>query len=303
MNSYKILPDDRKPRILGLTTGLLGDELQPDRLEAELLRLEKLLDSSVDTSSEIVTLIRLSCRPQETLIESGTLSPCTLVESIKMIVHNTKGFLNEHRYDPSEIYDEEFLDELKEIPNPKVVPLQLLDDFLDILDDMGPYCADKAALNILSKIEKLKVKVPYERHYLLLCLTSTTLVTIRSACDNEFGDLGELEKIKQYSTSKVLKFIEVIKQFKPPGEKPEVTEVEKVDEPPNSPSKGRGANRKGPRRNYFPRQQNDDILCALVFVHSRYKAKALFALLCVSNFILNPCFSEMRNWLCALLFQ
>ncbi|KAG5899464.1 hypothetical protein JTB14_015317 [Gonioctena quinquepunctata] len=279
MKRYNSLKEYERPRILGLTSGLLSAELQPDRLEAELGRLEKLLGSQVDTSSEIVTLIRLSCRPRETLIECPGMKQCSLQDEIKIIVNKAIEFLLDHRYDLSEIYEDEFLEDYKEVPDPKNVPLQLLKEFLEILDDLGPWGADKAALNILSKIEKLKVKVPYERHYLLLCMTSTTLISVRAACDNVFEELDDLDKMKNYSAPKVLKFLEVLMQFKPPGEKPEPSNKDKP-EAEVSPTKVRGKG-KGPRRALYPRPQTDDILCALVFVHNRYKAKALFALLCL----------------------
>lgn len=280
MKKYRDLSKE-KPRILGLTTGLLGLELQPDRLEAELRRLEKLLNCSVDTSSEIVTLIRLSCRPRESIIDCPKNQELELQLQIKSIINHAKLFLLEHRYDPSEIYDDDLLEELKEVPNPKDTPLQLLNDFLEILEDLGPWGADKAALHILSKIEKLKVKVPYERHYLLLCLISSTLVTIRAACDYEFEKLDDFERLKKYSTPKVLKFIEILKQFKPPGKKPEPVE-KAIESDISINTRGKG---KTSRRSFISRPQTEEILCALVFVHNRYKAKALFALLCVCNFV------------------
>lgn len=43
----------------------------------------------------------------------------------------------------------------------------------------GPWCADRAALVLLIQIEKLKVKTPYERHFLLLCMVSSVLMKIR----------------------------------------------------------------------------------------------------------------------------
>ena len=43
----------------------------------------------------------------------------------------------------------------------------------------GPWCADRAALVLLIQLEKLKVKTPYERHFLLLCLVSTVMVQVR----------------------------------------------------------------------------------------------------------------------------
>lgn len=282
MSIYKKMTEENRPRILGLTTGLLSTEMQPHRLEAELKRLQKLLNSDVDTSSEIVTLIRLSYHPQEIIIECSKMKPVTLDGEIKMVVNGIKNFLLDHRYDPSEIYDGELLEEMKEVPNPIEIPLQLLDDLLNILDDLGPWGADKAALNILSKIEKLKIKTPYERHYILLSALSTTFVTIRAICDHEFENLDEMERLQTYSSPKALQFLEVLKQFKPSKEKPLIDEkpVEEEPEVPNIKVRFKG---KGPRRTFIPRPNMDDVLCAIVFVHSRYKAKALFALLCVSK--------------------
>ncbi|CAH0562212.1 unnamed protein product [Brassicogethes aeneus] len=279
-------------RVLGLTTGLLGCDLQHDRLEAELYRLEKLLHSTVDTSSEIVTLIRLSCRPKETIIVCPKTMSLTLYDSIKLLVIRAKNFLNDHRYDPSEIYGDDLLDDYDDVPDPKVQPIELLDNFLSILDDLGPWCADKAAFSILSKIEKLKVKIPYERHYLLYCMTSTTLINVRAACDYEFEQIPEMDKIKLYSSPKVLKFLEVLMQFKPPGEKP----PEKSFEQESNLVKTKGKGYKGPRRPYIPRNSSEEILCALVFVNNRYTAKAVFALLCA----LSQCDSEHYWWISAL---
>ncbi|KAF7267578.1 hypothetical protein GWI33_019216 [Rhynchophorus ferrugineus] len=278
MNKYRQLDDSVKPRILGMTTGMLGSELQLDRLEAELRRLERLLMSSVDTSSEIVTLIRLSCHPKEHIITCPKMS-LPLHDKLTSIIEACKQFLLEHRHDPSEIYNEEFQDEIKDIPDPKTVPLELLNNYLDILEDLGPWGADRGAINILSRIEKLKVKTPYERHYLLFCLISTTLVMTRAVCDNEFEKLEtEIEKIKMYSTPKVLKFIHTLRQFKPAGEKPKILEDEKPAETENPP--GNFKKGKGKPKRLNQRVQMDDMLCALVFVHNRYKAKALFSLLC-----------------------
>lgn len=278
-----------KPRILGLTAGLLGAEMQPDRLEAELQRLEKLLNSLVDTSSEILTLIRLSCRPRERLIECANHIPTSLEERIKIQVNHCRAFLKDHRYDPSEIYEDEFLEELRLMPDPTQQPLALLDEFLEILEDMGPWSADRAAYGMLIKIEKLKVKVPYERHYLLLCMTSSVFVSIRAACESEFQDYTDLEKLFLFSTPKIIKFLEVLKEFKPAGERMEVLEKTPNVKEKEATRKGKGKNYKGPRRPYILRTQNDDLLCALVFVKNRYKAEALFALLCVSSKILFNC--------------
>ncbi|XP_050314512.1 endoribonuclease Dcr-1 isoform X2 [Anthonomus grandis grandis] len=280
MKKFDILGPEKGPRILGLTSGMLGPDLQADRLEAEFRRLEKLLNSTVDTSSEIVTLIRLSCQPKEFLITCPRKVPLALNDELISIIENCKLFLKEHRYDPSEIYADEFLDEFKNIQDPKEVPLQLLDDYLNILDDLGPWGADRAAINILSKIEKLKIKTPYERHYLLLCVISTALVHTRAICNFEFENYkNEIERIQKYSTSKVLKFIHMLRQFKPAGPKPIFTEETNLTE--SEPLIGPPKKTKGKPKRLNQRVQMDDMLCALIFVQNRFKAKALFALLCI----------------------
>lgn len=126
----------------------------------------------------------------------------------------------------------------------------------------------------------LQVKTPYERHYLLLCLTSTTLVHTRSLCDSEFEQCdSEIDRVKNYSTPKVLKFIDMLRQFKPAGEKPKVEEEKSPEVEAQSVPFKKG---KGKIKRLTQKAQTDDTLCALIFVHNRYKAKSLFALLCVS---------------------
>lgn len=81
---------------------------------------------------------------------------------------------------------------------------------------MGPWCADRAALHLLAQIEKQKVKTPYERHFLLLCLVSTTFVQIRAFSDFMFQKIpSEKERIERYSSPKVLRLLQTLKLFKP----------------------------------------------------------------------------------------
>ncbi|KAL3280298.1 hypothetical protein HHI36_017788 [Cryptolaemus montrouzieri] len=273
---------NEKPRILGLSASLLGVDLLPDYLESELQRLEKLLMSKVDTSSEIVTLIRLSCRPKEHIIECAKISPDDIYYLIKEEIHLARSFLLEHRFDPSEIYEADLLEEMQQAPDPVEEPIKLLNSLLEILEDMGVWCTDQAALAILSKIEKLKIKVPYERHFLLLCMVSTVLVKIRAICDVGMETITEIQKINKYSSHKVLRFLDVLKELKPNIERPD---PQAVPEPPRE-NETVVKTKKGsrvPRRMFVQKNQSEDSLCCLVFVSDSYRAKALFALLCVMS--------------------
>lgn len=135
--------------------------------------------------------------------------------------------MKDHRFDPSEIYQgDEFLEELKSIPDPTKEPLEFLDSYISTLHEMGPWCADRAAYMMLSQIEKSKIKTPYERHFLLYETVKTCLVLTRCHCESTFQSFSEMEKIEKYSTPKVLRLIETLRLFKP--EKKESDNVNKL---------------------------------------------------------------------------
>ncbi|XP_055526642.1 endoribonuclease Dcr-1 isoform X2 [Wyeomyia smithii] len=210
-----------KPKILGLAGPLHNAGCIPGRLSAELEQLEKCLMSKAETASDIVTVLRYCTKPKELILQCAPVEDTELAIYLKEIVLTQILFLKDHRYDPCEIYeDDEFLEELKNIPDPKADPLKFLYEFLEILEEMGPWCADRAALTLMGQIEKQKIKTPYERHFLLLCLVSTVFVHIRSYCDSIFKQYEtEIEKIEVFSTSKVRRALEIFRFFGPESQR------------------------------------------------------------------------------------
>lgn len=165
----------------------------------------------------ILTYCRYCTRPTELIIQCLPPSVhCEVSAFLRDVITAKKQFLLEHRYDPFEIYSDEFEDELKAIPDPKKEPLDCLEQLLDILNEFGPWCADRAALNLIAQIEKLKIKTPYERHYLLLCLVSTALIQIRSHCEHIFSQFdNDKECVEKLSSPKAIRLLEILRQFKP----------------------------------------------------------------------------------------
>ena len=82
-------------------------------------------------------IFRYSARPREILVECCDPTPCELTMLLSEEVANVQSFLNDHRYDPTEIYQDEFLEEIKDIPDPKMDPFSILEDFLAVLNSMG----------------------------------------------------------------------------------------------------------------------------------------------------------------------
>ncbi len=64
-------------------------------------------------------------------------------------------------------------------------------------------------------IDKLKTREKYERHFLLLSMVYTEMVRIRRICNLAFENLTEKEKIEKFSKPKLLKLVEILRQYKP----------------------------------------------------------------------------------------
>lgn len=255
--------------------------------------------ATIETASDIVSILRHCCKPKEILIESAFQRENNTNMKIKTLVQNLTDFLNDHKYEPASIYgdDEEFGEELKQIPNPINEPLRLIAEFLDILKTMGPYCADKAALTLLYIVEKLKVKTPYERHYVLLCIVSTLLIQIRATFDDIFYNYNNEDKIFKFSSPRVLRIIDTLKQFKPKSFKSDVNielcndQKEKKD--------GITIKNKSVRRNWKlarrygthkkqgrSRDAYEETVCAIILVNNKITASILYYLFLVRIIIL-----------------
>lgn len=72
------------------------------------------------------------------LIECDEGNSNDLDTEIRRQVGQVKAFLEDHRFAPDEMYDdEEYLEELRAMPDPSLKPLKLLDEFIEILDEFG----------------------------------------------------------------------------------------------------------------------------------------------------------------------
>ncbi|XP_077284544.1 endoribonuclease Dcr-1 [Arctopsyche grandis] len=206
-----------------------------DKLEYQLEKLEQMLCCEVDMASDIVGLKRITGKPREVIVECKELveeekihDRQQLEKFMKSTIAGALIFLEDHRYDPTEIYeDEAFGEELRAIPDPRIEPREMLELFMFVLEEIGPYAADKAAFSLLIKIEKLKIKIPYERHFLLLCLVSSIFIQIRAAAELIFDKYSnEKEKILIFSTPKISRLFDILKLFKP-------SDLQKVIESPS----------------------------------------------------------------------
>lgn len=80
---------------------------------------------------------RFSSHPTERILECGFHEPGTVDCHLSQQIEQALFFLHDHRYDPFEIYDEEYREDLQGIPDPKLDPLVIMNEFLDILRTLG----------------------------------------------------------------------------------------------------------------------------------------------------------------------
>uniref|UniRef100_A0A6P4EHJ9 ribonuclease III n=1 Tax=Drosophila rhopaloa TaxID=1041015 RepID=A0A6P4EHJ9_DRORH len=211
----------RRPRILGLAGPLHSAGCELQQLSFMLATLERNMLCRIETASDIVTVLRYCSRPHEYIVQCAPFEMDELSLVLADVLNTHKSFLTDHRYDPFEIYGtDQFMDELKDIPDPKVDPLNVINSLLAVLHEMGPWCTQRAAHHFYQSNEKLKVKTPHERHYLLYCLVSTALIQLHSLCDHTFqrhqGTGGDSRQtIERYSSPKVRRLLQTLRCFKP----------------------------------------------------------------------------------------
>ncbi|GAB6029285.1 Endoribonuclease Dicer, variant 3 [Chamberlinius hualienensis] len=202
------------PRIVGLSISLLNQNCDPDILERRIFQLEKVTRCVTETSSNLTVLSRYSSRPEELVILCNDAKCRDVDKEIRDAICTTRSFLADHLYNPLEMYVE---DDFSSITDPAVIPLTFLNDLLDILNTLGAWCTDKAAWHFMKELKKLKDKIPYERHYLLISLVYTVMEKVRAICDYHFSRLpNEKERMLYFVTPKVLRLLEILHFYRPP---------------------------------------------------------------------------------------
>ncbi|OAD58870.1 Endoribonuclease Dicer [Eufriesea mexicana] len=299
-----ILSCENVARIIGLAVPLFNLTQEPGRLGLEIEKVENTFQCEVETASDILSILRYSPKPKEYVVEYTKSEKGELHTTIENYILHAIDFLRDHRHDPTEIYNEEFYEDIQKIPDPTEKPFEMMQDFLYILDSLGPWCADRAALALLILTEKLKIKTPYERHYLLLNMVASVFTKIRALCDSAFEVLSERERIFKYSTPKVHRLLQILKTYTPYYTKNINNSNDKINNE-NISQKLSTNNREGFMKDKFVQfkkldcnwQNNEenckepsraqhmrgvmdpDLLCGVIFVDKAFVAKVLFYLL------------------------
>jgi endoribonuclease Dicer len=103
------------------------------------------------TVEYLSSFCRYCTKPKELVVECSLPTPGPLDKLLENEISRALDFLTDHRYDPSEVYEDEFQEELKGIPDPRIYPKKILNDFLDVLHTLGTFsllCFLKGNVNL-----------------------------------------------------------------------------------------------------------------------------------------------------------
>ena len=208
LRQYMEMPRNQAPRLISITPNILASNSDTSlfSLPSQLKRLQALVPASVECACEVAVQLRYLARPKELILlypEIELPTPCLLEGGIRSLLDHLKDWINDQNYSLADTYGDEFGDLIADIPDPTLAPLGLVEDFEAILTELGVWCADRAALILMIKIDKLKVREKYERHFLLLSILFTAMVKIRKLCDDVYGEMDEAEKLAMYSRPKL----------------------------------------------------------------------------------------------------
>merc|ERR1719470_314543 len=272
LSLYNAIPKNQAPRLITLTPNILSSNLDSSltSLPHQLAKLQSLIPASVECSCEIATQLRYLARPRETILEFSIQdldTHCELELRIRDMLDELKVWIIDQNYSLYDTYGEEFGDLIADIPDPALAPLQIIQDFTDILGELGVWCADRAALILMIKIDKLKTREKYERHFLLLSVLFTVMVRIRKLCDDTYGDIEEAAKLEKYSRPKLEKLVQLLLAYSPGVAEPQAEEGEGIVAP---------VRRRGGGRRLGNIPEDPDKLYSLVVVSTAFSAKILY---------------------------
>ena len=272
----------RNTRFCGITSHLLSPLSNPNPLkdiQKQMENLESFFGVPVECSCDVLTLLRYVSKPAEKIITFSSLETPeisdkakeekqvsiaqTVQKKIEDILQTLIIFLKNHQFSLLEIYGEDFQDLIDDIPNPAELPLKLVENFLNILRSCGIWCAERASLLLTIKIDKLKTREKYERHFLLLSLVYSEMMKIRKICDDAFADLTEKEKLIQFSKPKLLSLMNILLTYKP----------EHIQDNENSEENAVPYKKKKLGYNSY---DDPNALCGVIFVKDKFMSKVLY---------------------------
>uniref|UniRef100_A0A158PJZ2 Dicer-like protein 1 n=1 Tax=Angiostrongylus costaricensis TaxID=334426 RepID=A0A158PJZ2_ANGCS len=145
MDRIMRIPEDSRPRILGLTASLINDKTPPNRLEEKLSKLEYVLNCAIETASDLVAISKYGAKPREIVVSSRSydLNGSYGGEIVQLLEEWRKFCSSTQEFDPNFDID------------PRKPIQEALNRTLAVLRQVGPWAAWKVSQMWEKELHKL----------------------------------------------------------------------------------------------------------------------------------------------------
>ncbi|CAI9730629.1 endoribonuclease Dicer-like [Octopus vulgaris] len=207
MKIYEKCEKNLQPRIVVLTAVLLSSKCRdPNELENTINKLESIFHSVAETST-LVFSERHGTSPKENVLECNSdFDEIQQMPEVSMILQESLFFIDEC------ILSEK---EKENIKDPLQVPRTALAQCLNILDVLGPWCANHIAEMFIKQLEKIIGHEQSEIGKLLLRYTTTQLRIVTKTFEKLFNIDYCIDDFLPFLTPKVIKLVNILRGYKP----------------------------------------------------------------------------------------
>ncbi|UMM25863.1 hypothetical protein L5515_005509 [Caenorhabditis briggsae] len=197
------------PRVLGLTASLIKEKVAPDKLSEQLNKLENVLDSVIETASDLVSLSKYGARPFEAIILCRNFEADQLrlrnYETIRDLLKDTEDFVNQ-----TTVFH----------PDLDLDPRRSIRDSLKttkaVLRQLGPWAAWKTTQMWEKELSKLtKTNILPEKALTFLNLARTTMITIKRLLEPEMREVRSLADLQKFVPHRFVRIFEILEMFQP----------------------------------------------------------------------------------------
>lgn len=191
--------------IMGLTTSILADIVQPSQLKQRLARIEAAMRSSAEMASDSIMADLYSTRPRESppVICRKYTDTTGLYDEICSMLTAALEFVNDAQIGSCDDDD------------PKATVRLVISETTRILSELGLWCAARVAAAFVRQLSKLE-KPSTDLRQLLLRLSATVLRAVEKRVDTVFDRrVQTLFDFSAFVSPKALQLVDVLRESKP----------------------------------------------------------------------------------------
>ncbi|VDP48994.1 unnamed protein product [Soboliphyme baturini] len=197
-----------RPRIIGLAPWFLNDKVRLDDLSQSVSKLEAVTNSSLETVSDLMVVLkcgnRCTCRvvSSKTFVNDFDFS----VVAVRILSSALRFCRNSHFFN--------------EYARPVV---EAFSKILSILEELGPWCAWRTCLIYERHLNKLNKSSVSEPHQLFIQLGQTYIRAAKKILEKHVKSVDSVAKLEAFVPDRVVRLLNILKSHCPvivPGQLP-----------------------------------------------------------------------------------